>query len=289
MRQLIEEFKVYLKTVKKTSENTIVSYSFDLERLAAYMEERGGMNVADVSEDKLISYVAALNDDNYSPYSIARHITSIKAFFRFLVDNGNLRDNPAEKLRNPKNDKKEPRILSAYEVEALLGQDFGDSPVGKRDKAILELLYATGIKVSEIIDLNLENIDMSIGCLRMSDGRLIPYGQKAKEAIGRYLLDGRCKIAHEDNKKVFVNYNGEPISRQGLWKIIKKYVNRAEIDDEITANDLRHSFGVHLIESGANVNAVQEMMGYRGANSLTRYAGKNRKSKDPYEWARMRN
>ncbi len=289
MNQLIKEFTIYLKAVKKTSDNTIASYSSDLERMAMYMKERGIENVADISEDKVIGYVSSLNDDNYSPYSIARHITSIKAFFRFLVDNGNINDNPAEKIRNPKVEKKEPRILSNYEIESLLGQDFGDSPVGKRDKAILELMYATGLKVSETIELRLENIDMSIGCLRMSDGRLIPYGQKAKKAIADYLLDARNVISSEDNDMVFVNYNGESLSRQGLWKLIKKYVNRAEIDVEITANDLRHSFGVHLIESGANVNAVQEMMGYSGANSLTRYARKSRKSNDPYEWARMRN
>lgn len=289
MRQLIDEFKIYLKTVKRTSDNTIASYTFDLERLAMYMEERGVTGLEDISEDKLISYVSALNDDNYSPYSIARHITSIKAFFRFLVDNGNIGDNPAEKLRNPKVEKKDPRILSSYEIDSLLEQDFGDSPVGKRDKAILEIMYATGLKVSETIELRLENIDMSIGCLRMGDGRLIPYGQKAKEALSSYLLDARNVIAIEDNDSVFVNYNGEPLSRQGLWKLIKKYVNRAGIDGEITANDLRHSFGVHLVENGANVNAVQEMMGYSGANSLTRYVKKSKRSNDPYEWARMRN
>ena len=289
MEQLIDEFKIYLQAVKRTSENTITSYTTDLERLARYMKERGVESAEDISEDKLMGYILSLSDDNYSPFSISRHITSVKAFFRFLVDNGNINDNPAEKLRNPKVEKREPRVLSSYEIDSLLGQDFGDSPVGKRDKAILELMYATGLKVSEVIELRLENIDMSIGCLRMNDGRLIPYGQKAKDALGKYLLDARNMIAEDGNTRVFVNYNGESLSRQGLWKLIKKYVNRAEIDGDITANDLRHSFGVHLVEGGANVNAVQEMMGYRGANSLTGYVTISRRSNDPYEWARMRN
>ena len=289
MKQLIDEFEIYLKTVKKASDNTISSYTSDLERMAAYMEDRGVLDASDISEDRLRGYVTSLRDDNYSSYSITRHITSIKAFFRFLVDNGNINDNPAEKLKNPKVDKKVPRILSPYEIDSLLGQDFGDSPMGKRDKAILEIMYATGLKVSETIDLRLENIDMSIGCLRMSDGRLIPYGQQAKEALAKYLLDARNILVSEETDKVFVNYSGEPMSRQGLWKLIKKYVNSAEINGEITANDLRHSFGVHLIENGANVNAVQEMMGYSGSNSLTRYARNTRKQNDPYEWARIRN
>ena len=289
MRRLIEEFTTYLKTVKKTSDNTIASYSSDLLRMSEYMEKVGVQSVGDIGEDKLSGYIASLRNENYQTSSVTRHITSIKAFFRFLVDNGDISDNPAEKIKSPKADKVEPRVMSSFEIEALMGQDFGDSPQGKRDKAILEIMYATGLKVSETIELKLENIDMSIGCLRMDDGRLIPYGQKAKEALNQYLLDARSMLVTGETDRVFVNYSGEPMSRQGLWKLIKKYVKRAGIDQDISPNDLRHSFGVHLIESGANASAVQEMMGYSGVNSLKRYIGKNTRSKDPYEWARIRN
>ncbi len=289
MKQLIDEFIDYLTTVKKTSKGTISSYAGDIEKMAADMKKRGIEDVALIDEDKLLSYISSLSDANYSTASIIRHITSIKAFFRFLIDNGNINDNPAEKLRSPKMPKTDPRILNSYEVDFLLGQEFDTAPIGKRDKAILELMYATGLRVSEITALKLSNIDMSIGCLRMEDKRLIPYGQKAKEALSSYLLDARQNLIKEDTDILFVNYNGREMSRQGLWKLIKKYVKRAGIDPDITPNCLRHSFGVHLIESGANANAVQEMMGYAGSNSLTRYIKKTRKSKDPYEWARIRN
>ncbi len=289
MKQFIDEFSVYLKTVKRTSDNTISSYASDLGKMAEYMQQRGITYIQGVDEDKLVSYIAHLRDNNYRAASVSRNITSLKAFFRFLVDNGNIADNPAEKLKGPKLDKQDPRVLSTFEIDSLLGQKFGDSPSGKRDRAILELMYATGLKVSETIELRLDNIDMSIGCLRMGDNRLIPYGQKAKEALSDYLLDGRSSLANTETDIVFTNYSGEPMSRQGLWKLIKKYIKKAGIDTDITPNALRNSFGVHLIENGANASAVQEMMGYAGANSLTRYIKKGRQSKDPYEWARIRN
>ena len=304
MREQIEEFITHLKNIKNTPENTLLSYKRDLYRLSDHMEKLGITDVASVTQDRLRAYAAGLSEENYAISSIIRQYTSIRVFFKFLVDNGNITENPAENLKSPRAEKKEPRILSALEIESLLSQEFTDDPLGKRDRAILELMYATGLRASELVELKLSNIDLSLGCLRMGEDRLIPYGNKAKEALNAYLLDARSKLLAAGEKAiggeindeyvkglqyVFFNYNGKPMSRQALWKLVKKYAVRAEIDDDITLNDLRHSFGVHLIENGADIASVQNMMGYTGSGTISRYLGKANRSKDPYDWARLRN
>lgn len=292
MRQLIEEFIFYLQTVKKTSDNTIKSYRRDLLKMVSYMEKRGAMSVADITQDKLHSYAETLYDEHLSTNSIVRHLSSIKSFFRYLLENGNLQENPAETLKAPKAVKKQPRVLSSYEVEALLSQNFTDDYKGKRDRAILEIMYATGLKASEIVDLRLSSIDMSLSCIRLAVDRVVPYGKKAKEALEDYLLHARDELIGESETakdRVFVNYKGEPLSRQGLWKLIKSYAEKAGIGDDITPYTLRHSFAVHLIESGADTTALKDMLGYTDEGTLSKYSSKRGLVKDPYEWARIRN
>ena len=300
MKEQIEEFITHLRTVKNTPENTVLAYRRDLIKLSDYLDKRGITDACNVTEDGLREYTNGLSEENYATASVIRQFTSIKAFFRYLVDNGDVSENPAENLKAPKAEKKEPRILSSLEIESLLAQDFGSTALGKRDKAIMELMYATGLRASEVVGLKLGNIDMGLGCLRMGESRLIPYGNKAKEALNDYLIDSRAKLLSVTNEQaeipgkdatgyVFLNYIGFPMTRQALWKLLKKYTKRAGIESDISPNDLRHSFGVHLIESGANISAVESMMGYSGANTLTRYLKKNTKSKDPYDWARLRN
>lgn len=292
MEQLIDAFGLYLETVKKASANTISSYKRDLNRMALYMENRGVTSINDVTEDRLFAYINSMQEEHCANSSIIRSLTSIKAFFRFLLENGNIQDNPSEGIRAPKASKTTPRIMSTYEVECLLSQEFTDDALGKRDKAILELMYATGLRTSEIVDLELGNIDMSLNCLRLGEGRVIPYGQKAKEALNEYLLYARDEMIADksgNEQRVFVNYKGESMSRQGLWKLIKTYVKRAGIDSDITPYSFRHSFTMHLIENGADYGAVQEMMGISNASTLSKYARAKGKNKDPYEWARIRN
>ncbi len=294
MEQLVEEFVVYLNIVKKASNNTAQSYRRDLSKMISYMKKREVTRIEDVTEDRLVSYVAELKESNLANASIIRSITSIKSFFRYLVENGNISDNPSETLKAPKAEKNAPRVLSGYEIDALLNQPFSDDPKGKRDKAILELLYATGLKVSEVISIKLENIDMSLSCLRLSDGRVIPYGKKAKEALHSYLFFARDQLLTEgigegEDTTVFLNYSGEPMSRQGLWKLIKAYVKKADIDMDITPGTLRHSFISHLIDNGADARVVQEMMGYTDKGTIAKYIKMNQKTHDPYEWARIRN
>jgi integrase/recombinase XerD len=294
MKQQIDEFVGYLKNVKKTSENTLLSYKRDLIRMSAYMSENGVSEAKDVTQDKLSAYGGSLREEHFASSSIIRHYTSIKAFFRYLVENGNISDDPSEVLKSPKVEKTAPRILSTVEIEDLLSQDFKDDAKGKRDRAILELLYATGLKASEVISLKLDNIDLSISCLRLrkeNNTRLIPYGRKAKDALSAYLLDARNELLceNEDDETVFLNCNGLPMSRQGLWKLIKTYVKKAGIRQDITPFSLRHSFAVHLVENGADLDSVQEMMGFTDSNTITKYLSKKQKSKDPFEWARIRN
>nr|WP_297706333.1 tyrosine-type recombinase/integrase [uncultured Butyrivibrio sp.] len=291
MKQLVDEFAIYLQSVKKSSNNTILSYKRDLNKMISFMENRGVFDINEVTQDRLFSYVESLQNEHMSVSSIIRALTSIKAFFRYLLENGNIEDNPSESLKTPKAEKREVRVLSGYEVESLLNLDFDEDAKGKRDKALLELLYATGLKASEIIELELKNIDINLNCLRLSENRIIPYGQKAKEALNEYLLFARQELLAESNpdeQKVFVNYMGQPMSRQGLWKFIKTYVKRAGISTDITPYTLRHSFAAHLIENGADVSALQEMMGYKDINTLAKLARSKKKHSDPYEWARLR-
>ena len=292
MEQLVDGFILYLQTVKKTSDNTIKSYKRDLLKMVSYMNERGLTDISDYTQDRLHAYVATLSEQHLSANSIIRHHSSVKAFFRYLLENGNIDENPAETLKAPKASKKQPRVLSSYEVETFLSQDFSNDGKGKRDKALLEIMYATGLKASEIVELKLSNIDMSLNCVRLGADRVVPYGKKAKEALDEYLLHARTELLGErlsQEDRVFVNYKGEPMSRQGLWKLIKTYAGRAGIDSDISPYTLRHSFAVHLLDNGADTTAVKEMMGYTDEATLAKYSGKRGPGSDPYEWARIRN
>ena len=291
MEHLVDEYLFYLQTVKKTTDNTVQSYKRDLLKMIDYMKERGAVSVSDYTQDRLYAYVATLSEEHLSTNSIIRHHSSIKGFFRYLLENGNIEENPVENLKAPKTVKKLPRILSSYEIETFLSQNFTNDAKGKRDKAILEILYATGLKSSEIVELKLSNVDMSLNCLRLGADRVVPYGKKAKEALDEYLLHARNELIKDsgDSDIVFVNYKGEPMSRQGLWKLIKVYAERAGIDTDITPYTLRHSFAVHILENGADTTAVKEIMGYTDEATLAKYSSKRGLNKDPYEWARIRN
>ncbi len=299
MEQQIDGFLEYMENVKKTSRNTILSYKRDLKRMAAHMLARGITDAGSVTEDALQEYCMGLRNEDFAPSSITRHFTSIKSFFRYMLENGNIRENPAENIKSPKVEKKEPRVLTTVEIEELLSQDFGNDPKGLRDRAILELMYATGIKASEVINLKLSNLDLSLSCIRIggrsaSGERLIPYGKKAREALQSYLAEGRNKLLEADgdsaySEYLFLNYKGLPMSRQGLWKLIKNYVYKAGIKSDITPFTLRHSFAMHLLDNGADVSSVQELMGYSDSNTISKYTGKNKRSQDPFDWARIRN
>ncbi|WP_051199132.1 tyrosine-type recombinase/integrase [Butyrivibrio hungatei] len=298
MECLVDAFIEYLKSVKDYSENTVGSYKHDALLFVRFLEERGVHNITEVTEDIISEYQALLKEKKMAVSTIVRYNTTIKNFFAFLVENGNIPDNPAEVIKSPSVSvsKKTPRILSDTETLDLLNQEFSDSPKGVRDKAILEMLYSTGLKVSEIISLKLSNIDMGLGCIilpkmKSEEGdRVIPYGKMTRSAVTSYLLEARKALLgkREDKGYVFLNCDGKQLSRQGVWKIVKFYAQKAGVSSDISPHSLRHSFAAHLVKNGAEISAIQDMMGFSPSNTLSKYVNKENTPKDPYEWARIR-
>ena len=275
MKQEIELFIAYLQNEKKTSENTQFSYQRDLKKLAGFLEQEGITRVDAVEEKQLEAYLCTLKERGFKAATISRNIAAMKAFFSFLEKEHIVGKNEAEGLQAPKIEKKLPEIMTEEEVAALLEQPAADSPKGLRDKAMLELLYATGIRVTELITLHLEDVNFKTDCVRCRDDnkeRVIPFGSKARNALIDYLEQGRPVMAGKGESILFVNCNGQPMSRQGFWKLLKAYAKKAGIKTEITPHTLRHSFAAHMVENGADLRSVQEMMGHSDISSTQIYA-----------------
>lgn len=276
MREEIEEFITYLRDVKQMSHNTILSYHRDLLQMKEYLEERGMTEAGKVTKTSLNSYILFLEKEGKASTTISRMLASMKAFFHYEFSEGRIRRNPAELLHAPKIEKKAPVILTIDEVNALLRQPDGSSPKELRDKAMLELLYATGIRVSELTGLRLEDVNVTIGFLTCRDGgkdRTIPFSRVAKASLVAYLEQSRPTLTkHSDSPWLFVNCNGGQMSRQGFWKIIKYYGDKAGIKSDITPHTLRHSFAAHLIGGGADMKAVQVIMGHSDMATTQMYA-----------------
>lgn len=275
----IDAFIVYLHNIKKTSGNTEMSYRRDLVKVKNYMEEQGISDVKKITSTNLNSYILYLEKNKFSAATISRNIASLKAFYHYMYKEGMVSEDPAEALHAPKIEKKMPEILSTEEVVRLLEQPSGDSSKEIRDKAMLELLYATGIRVTELITLKLKDVNLQMGYLVCKDGgkeRVIPFGNEAKSALVRYLGGTRAAmISDADSEYLFVNCSGQPMSRQGFWKLIKYYAKRAGIVEDITPHTLRHSFAAHLVENGADLRSVQEMLGHSDISTTQIYANMN--------------
>lgn len=276
MNTEIEEFIKYLQDVKKMSRNTVLSYHRDLMQMEAYLREREITEAGRVTKTSLNSYILFLEKEGKASTTISRTLASMKAFFHYEFTLGRIRRNPAELIRAPKIEKKIPVILSTEEVNALLKQPDGRSPKDIRDKAMLEVLYATGIRVSELTGLQLADANTSIGFLTCRDGekeRTIPFGKIAKDALTDYLLNSRPHLVRKgDAPWLFVNFSGGQMSRQGFWKIIKFYGDKAGIKSDITPHTLRHSFAAHLIGGGADMRAVQVILGHSDVATTQMYA-----------------
>lgn len=262
----IKDFIGYLSDVKRTSKNTQVSYQRDLIQMAAFLEERGITDVDKVTRTVLNSYILYLEKQGKATTTISRVLASTKAFFHYEFSMGRIKKDPAELLKAPKIEKKAPSILSVEEVSRLLSQPCGDSPKEIRDKAMLELLYATGIRVTELISLEVSDTNLAIGFITCHDGskaRTVPFGKTAKQALVEYMERGReTLLKGTESPWLFTNCNGKPMSRQGFWKIIKYYGDKAGIETDITPHTIRHSFAAHLISGGADIHAVQAMLGH---------------------------
>ena len=276
MEKTLDGFITYLHNVKKKSENTVLSYNRDLTKFIKYLRTNKITSLDKVEEKDLEKYIKELNDNGFKSATVSRNIASLKAFFHYLNNEGVLSNDPTKSLKSPKIGKKIPEILTTDEVFALLEQPSGDSPKEIRDKAMLELLYATGIRVSELINLETSDVNLktsSILCRDGSKSRTIPYGKKAKDALTRYLEGAREAIV--DNKEstiLFANCSGQKMSRQGFWKLIKHYAKKAGIESDITPHTLRHSFAAHLVENGADLRSVQEMLGHSDISTTQIYA-----------------
>lgn len=279
MEKEITTFITYLHNVKNTSNNTEMSYKRDLEKVQNFMASRGIYEVAAVSAQDLNDYVGYLEENKFAAATVSRNIASLKAFYHFMVQEGNVEEDLAEQLKAPKIEKKVPEIMSPEEVIRLLEQPSGDTPKEIRDKAMLELLYATGIRVTELITLRLSDVNMQMGvilCRDRNKERIIPFGAAARVALKRY-LDGtrEAMLENKESDVLFANCSGQPMSRQGFWKLIKYYAKKADIKADITPHTLRHSFAAHLVENGADLRSVQEMLGHSDISTTQIYASIN--------------
>ncbi|WP_333650881.1 site-specific tyrosine recombinase [Lacrimispora sp.] len=271
----IDHFIIYLREIRKTSKNTEVSYQRDLMQMASFLRQQGIETVDKVTKTSLNSYILYLEREGKASTTISRSLASMKAFFHYQWGEGNIPKDPAELLKAPKVEKKAPTILTVEEVNCLLSQPNGDSPKELRDRAMLELLYATGIRVSEIIHLKKEDVNLTVGYITCKDEqkeRMVPFGKVAKLALSAYMERGRGYLLRDmDSQWLFTNCNGLPMSRQGFWKIIKFYGDKAGIEADITPHTLRHSFAAHLLHGGADIRAVQAMMGHSDMSSTQLY------------------
>lgn len=293
MKSAVDNYIVYLRDVKKTSENTYVSYKRDLMKLVSFLNEHGIEDVRDVTSTNLTSYVLHLEKNGSAPSSVSRSIASIKSFFTYLFTEGKISKLPTDSLKPPKVIKKLPEILTIEEINSLLSQPDDSNVKGCRDKAMLELLYATGIRVSELIGLKISDVNLStcsITCKHGSAERSIPFSNTAKAAISKYLKDTReAMLDDKESDILFTNCSGQPMSRQGFWKLIKFYGNKAGIDKDITPHTLRHSFAAHLVENGADLKSVQEMIGHSDISTTQIYADlSNSKIREVYAKAHPR-
>lgn len=277
MENEIQNFISYLHNTKKTSGNTEVSYERDLKKMMRYFEgEQHITEVSRITETNLNSYMLYLENRHFAPSTVSRSVASMRAFFQYLTRERVIDKDPSEHLKPPKVEKKMPEVLTVREVDLLLAQPSQETPKGIRDKAMLELLYATGIRVSELIHLTWPDVNLSMGyitCRERDKERVIPFGSVARRALHHYLADARkVFVGDQETEVLFTNCSGKPMSRQGFWKILKGYAASAGIEKDITPHTLRHSFAAHLIGGGADVKAVQTMMGHADPATTQMYA-----------------
>lgn len=275
MKDYCGEFREYLTNTKSASQNTLDSYSRDLKKFSAYAGRFSYENPNEITSEFIVDYTKFLASQKLANSTIQRSVASIRCFYEYLIFSGQASTNPAKSVHCPKAVQKLPQILNGKETELLLSQPDSKNPKGCRDRAMLELLYATGIRVSELVNLNLDDINLQAGILVCSHGaecRRIPVYAAAVSAVSDYLLRVRPEIiASQDSKALFMNMSGSRLTRQGFWKIVKTYARQAKIAKRITPHTLRHSFALHLLENGAALKDIQAMLGHADISSTQIY------------------
>lgn len=278
MELQLKDFTHFLLVEKGLAQNTIVAYERDLKGYTSYLQEVEKLSsLQNVQRIHIVRFLQHLKEEGKSSKTLARHIASIRAFHQFLLREKVVDQDPSVHIDTPRHERSLPKVLSLQEVEKLLDSPKATDHYGLRDKAMLELLYATGIRVSELIGLNLGDVHLSMGFVRCigkgNKERIIPLGQAATVAIQTYLDEGRPKFVSKKYKDeaLFLNHHGKRLSRQGFWKILKRLTAEAGIQKELTPHTLRHSFATHLLENGADLRAVQEMLGHADISTTQIY------------------
>ena len=277
MKALIQEFSDYLRIEKRNSPHTVSAYRRDLSRFSA---EFAGQKVDSVTTANIRDFLISLREQGLSPASVARSLSSIKSFFKYLSQDKQFQDNPAEILETPKRWRKLPDVLSSEDVDNLLKCPDLESVLGLRNKAMLEILYASGLRVSELINLQVSQLDMQVGYLRTlgkgSKERIVPIGAMAKRAVENYILNSRPALVSSrkdggKSEQLFVTRRGRGMTRQGFWKLLKGYVTQANIRASVSPHTLRHAFATHLLERGADLRSVQQMLGHSDISTTQIY------------------
>lgn len=270
------EFEKYLRETKGASNNTLESYMRDIGQFIKYLITTRVKSVSDVTKETVNEYVDYCKTGNRSNATITRVIASVRSYYNYLISIGVVESNPTLGIKTTKPEKKLPEILTQKETDLLLSQPDMNDPKGCRDKAMFELLYATGIRVSELIGLNLDDINLEVGIIRCSNQkneRIIPLYDSAVKTVELYVKKVRVFSVFDDSENaLFVNMNGQRLTRQGFWKIIKQYTKQAGIKKDITPHTLRHSFATHLLENGAQLKDIQQMLGHSDISSTQVYA-----------------
>ena len=274
MSNIIARYEDYLIHIKNASANTVSSYMRDLRQYASYLAQED-VDILEATQQDVGGYIHWMQEQDKSPATISRALASIKSMYLFALQNKEIDANPVFNIKVEKAEKKLPQILTGKEVELLLQQPKTSDMKGCRDKAMLEILYATGIRVSELIGLNVDDVSIPGGFIRCENGektRIIPVYPEALQSLHEYMDTVRPKmIATPTEQSLFVNISGERMSRQGFWKIIKYYQEKANIDKDITPHTLRHSFAAHLLENGADLRSIQQMLGHSDISSTQVY------------------
>ena len=289
MLDLIHAYETYLTKVKQASANTVCSYLRDIRQFAEWLQSSGEADILGATQLNISDYLSHLRSQGKSGATVSRVLASLKNFYAYLVSTGFLEESPVSgDIHVDRGEKKLPQILTGKEVELLLAQPSGLDAKGLRDKAMLEVMYATGMRVTELIDLNVEDVNLELGIIKCNGAkksRAIPLYPAALRALGVYLKEVRMVMVDDPAEKaLFVNVGGSRMSRQGFWKILKHYQEKAGIEKDITPHTLRHSFAVHLLENGADLGSLQELMGHSDISSTQVYTHMvNQKLKSIYE------
>ena len=275
MLDLVRAYENYLTKVKQASANTVSSYMRDIRQFVTWLNENEETDVLEATQQNISGYLSWLEEEGRSGATVSRNLASLRNFYSYAVSTGFLEATPVVEIHVDRGEKKVPSFLSNKEIELLLAQPVCVDAKGYRDKAMLEVLYATGIRVTELINLNISDVNLEVGVIKCSGSRktrAIPLYPAAKKALSAYVDNIRsAMLADPLEQALFVNVSGVRMSRQGFWKLLKHYQNTAHIEKEITPHTLRHSFAVHLLENGADVGSVQELMGHSDISSTQVY------------------